>query len=201
MRAKRPLRFFEHIVGTNPSEEIISFVNFKGKTIKHRDTCFPSIFVPFQFFNPQRWMLNVFYKKPNLFLKGFLDMMWEFLIVLLKGVRSDYFHAFRSVMSSSTDENSLTLPDAISESASFSAISQSKSLKYGGSVNAYLISSYIADCSSGRRDSSLNFITLSNILFGNSKTTFLPIFSPPLLVNTNTGYGFISIIEGYKDGI
>ena len=141
MRAKRPLRFFECIVGANPSEEIISFVNFKGKTIKHRNTCFPFVFVPSQFFNPQRWMLDVFHKKPDLFIKDFPDMMREFLIVILKRVCSDYFHAFRSVMSSSTDENSLTLPDAISRSASVSAISQSKSLKYGGSVNAYLISS------------------------------------------------------------
>jgi len=84
MQAKRLLWFFEYIVGTNPSEEIISFVDFKGKAIKHRNTRFPSIFIPFQFFNSQRWMLNVFHKKLDLFIKGFLNMMREFLKVLLK---------------------------------------------------------------------------------------------------------------------
>lgn len=49
MSDKRLLGFFQYVVRTNPSKEIISFADFKGKTIKHGDTCFPPIFVTLKF--------------------------------------------------------------------------------------------------------------------------------------------------------
>ena len=129
-------------------EKVIIIMNFKSETIKHIDAGFPSVFMPLHLFNSQGRMIPVLRKKPNFFIKHFLYMQRELLVVLFKGVCADDPHALRSARNSSTEEKDFILLAVISESASFSAFCQSKEWKYGGSIKAYFKSSDTAVLSS-----------------------------------------------------
>ncbi len=139
------LRFFQDIiVRAETSEEVMVPVNFEGESIEHVDACLPAVFVPFHLLEPNGRMITIGYKELYLFIKFSLDDPGKVLIILLKGVGTEDFHFFRSVIRSSTESNDLVFPAAISLSASASASSQLNSLKYGGRVRAYLISSETA---------------------------------------------------------
>lgn len=130
------------------AEKIIVVMDFKGEAIKHGNTGFPAILKALHFFDPERRMFDVLHKKPYLLFENILYMRRQLLKVLFKGFSADYPHALRSARNSSTVEKDFIFPAAMSSSASFSAFSQSKALKYGGSDRAYFISSTTAVLSS-----------------------------------------------------
>ena len=170
------LRSPQNIMGTNSSQEAVIFMYLKGKTIEHSNTCLPSILISLKLFDTQRGMADIFQKEFYLFLKYLVDMIGEVFEVFIKGVGSGYLHALRSVKSSFTDENAFILPSRMSSSASFSAVSQSKFLKYGGIDNAYLSNLKIAVSSSGRFVLSLKASIPSIISSGISNTILRDIF-------------------------
>lgn len=89
-------------------------------------------------------MMNVVYEEPDFGSKLFLRKFGELFEIHLEAFGAEDVHFLRSEMRSSADLNDLVFPAAISLSASASAFFQSKSLKYGGNVKAYLSNSVTA---------------------------------------------------------
>ncbi len=139
------LRLFQDVVmRADAPEEAIILMKFEGKSIEHINACLPAVFVPFHLLDPEGGMPDVMNKKLNLFIKFLLNGDGKSFIILLEDSGAEDFHFLRSAIKSSTLSKDFVFPLAISLSASASAFGQSKSLKYGGRVRAYLINSATA---------------------------------------------------------
>jgi len=124
------LWLFQHIiVWADTTEKVMVMIYFKGKPIEHIYACFPTVFMPFHFFDSKGWMVNIVHKKPYLFIEFFLRILGKPIVILLKGFGAEDSHFLRSAIKSSMESNDLIFPATISLSASASAFSQLKSLK------------------------------------------------------------------------
>lgn len=116
--------------------------------------------------------MDVVHKEPYLFVKFLLNGFGKLFVILLECPGAEDFHFLRSAIKSSTVSKDFVFPAAISLSASASAFVQSKSLKYGGMVRAYLINSATA--------SSVLFFWADFLYF----STSLKISSDRVIVNS-----------------